>query len=1449
MKKINNKNSCLSAKQKASWALKQNEYFKFSLIFWLDAKIKIISFLIFNIIAIFFIYNIQVFSANQEKYINENCYWSSVEALWEFNESTWAIAIEKTWNFTWALINTTSRARWHISWAIVLNGKNQFVDIPEWIFSNNNQYTISAWFELENLWKQIIFSSNNWSSLKTWPLYISQDQKLWTLISNNEFTWSTTVQAWKWYQATFIFNKNEIKIYLNWKLEKSIFWSFPTLSSTWFKAWIWWDGFWNYFQWKIDEVLILNTLISDEQIQANFKKTLSTNCSLKENEIIAKSSETNAISIKSQNQLAISQKAQTSSVANILEIKFKPLPSTTENGFQEIIWEIKSSKDILDVTISVNDQQNFQASLVNYENWKWFFYKTIQLTNWNNSLVAIVTDSSWNQNKASTWIILNIKNPIEDFDKIKNLNSAITITSPLDNQKLNTSTINIKAELSQKDIIKCDIIKNDKQRQKLNKISINSNVINGSFKWLTEWLYNFKAECLDRKWNYYYDQIDNILIDTVAPRASISINNWNTISATSIIILDLDYDENSKCRYSDSDSQSTSWSSCSRAKIWTLSGSYWIKEIVYEVKDEAWNISNKKGVINYIENIVPEAINLDFEWINVIWQQISLEYLYYSKNEIPEGSSKYKWLISNTQTWEFLELPLANKEELLLENEFINKWIKFEVYPYSSIWNLNGSWSFESKTIFIHWSWSILKNKPTQINQYFTLNQIKDSSLSGNYISTIIFSSGQKLNLSNHVINEKTNTAQAGSVSAPLLIKNVISNLWINSNLWEDIISAIVDLWPRQNEVVIASKSETWKLIYLNIANNSKIYAAWDWDWTIEPVDITNHITTSSWLIINKAVSITNNNAFLIIDKKIKIKFSHILWDPYFTYGTGGQIWQQITEKCDDISWSWLTFPNNCYIKTNNSTTIWTHYLTDYSIQSDQPLSVVTWNKLLEDHSMWNIEPNLAPSATWVFIDWEWIIWNPLVWNYSYSWFYLEWKSKFNWYTSNSQYSTEFEKIPWANYLQYFPTKEDTLKFVTFEVIPITESWATTTWQAIKSTPIGPIQSLQLTDYSTSTSTTININESSNSLWNINLQQWKSQIKLNDFQKLDLNKNIKSLDAKSTTIWARKISIKDAMKKIGDENYIKQVVKSIRINSWIAWEDISLYSSDNYLINISDWTIIYGGDLWDWTISAAIHSSWSITPPPGTINKWSLSVGNNAHILFDKKIKIEIPSSSWYPYYSSNWSDWIAISQECNDNFASSLIFPDICYKWEWDKTNIWTYHFTDFGVFNSSSWILAVESNLVISSWAISIGYPNNLNFPNLISTENSQDIYLYSDDYFWIEDLKSSNSGYYLTMSVSDMLWPISSISANNIQIKVSSWITTLSWSEITQIIIPPSTASWFNIFPSASPVTVIKRDLNTWGKIWKYWIKPTFKITIPAFQYIWSYMSTISYDLIEN
>ena len=147
------------------------------------------------------------------------------------------------------------------------------------------------------------------------------------------------------------------------------------------------------------------------------------------------------------------------------------------------------------------------------------------------------------------------------------------------------------------------------------------------------------------------------------------------------------------------------------------------------------------------------------------------------------------------------------------------------------------------------------------------------------------------------------------------------------------------------------------------------------------------------------------------------------------------------------------------------------------------------------------------------------------------------------------------------------------------------------------------------------------------------------------------------------------------------------------------------------------------------------------------------------------------------------------------------------------------------------------------------------NLNLWEVYVSNNAQELsWSFGANSFWVEDMKWVETGYYTTISVTDLNWTVSghSISANNVYLKTA-WNepSYISWATVSdsKVIFWDAIKSWHN---GSTPVNYFQR-LNTsaseaW-RLWKWWDNLHVRVIIPAHTPYDTYRWTITYTLYDN
>lgn len=172
------------------------------------------------------------------------------------------------------------------------------------------------------------------------------------------------------------------------------------------------------------------------------------------------------------------------------------------------------------------------------------------------------------------------------------------------------------------------------------------------------------------------------------------------------------------------------------------------------------------------------------------------------------------------------------------------------------------------------------------------------------------------------------------------------------------------------------------------------------------------------------------------------------------------------------------------------------------------------------------------------------------------------------------------------------------------------------------------------------------------------------------------------------------------------------------------------------------------------------------------------------------------------------------------------------------------------FGFFVVFTFFQVKSSNfplsLYVTPWEITYGISDTwLNFWSVTVSWAFQEIERQFEDYFWVQDLKAADSGYYTTVVSAGLVWPLMTITwiymkADNINPEL---LLGVAWNVFIN-------TGLLNYKSISGSVTYIYRDnaLNFW-KINKYGDKPWIKIVVPPFVSPWNYSWTIFFSLNEN
>lgn len=225
-------------------------------------------------------------------------------------------------------------------------------------------------------------------------------------------------------------------------------------------------------------------------------------------------------------------------------------------------------------------------------------------------------------------------------------------------------------------------------------------------------------------------------------------------------------------------------------------------------------------------------------------------------------------------------------------------------------------------------------------------------------------------------------------------------------------------------------------------------------------------------------------------------------------------------------------------------------------------------------------------------------------------------------------------------------------------------------------------------------------------------------------------------------------------------------------------------------------------------------------------------------IYYDREIYTITIDLNWWTWVSSlTWRYWQTIS-------APVVTKEDYVFK-KWipnfpsTMPLYWTSVRAVWGMSDAD-----ISINIVLISG-------NNFDLWTVKVSNNSQTItWSLWENSFQLVDNKWGESGYFVTVSVSPLIWQINSIHqiwALNVKLK-SQWITTISGVLAEDIWIISNLTSWTT---AVNPITYLTRPdiVVQWDPMtWVYWDNLQLQVTIPAHSYPDQYLWTITYTLYE-
>lgn len=153
-------------------------------------------------------------------------------------------------------------------------------------------------------------------------------------------------------------------------------------------------------------------------------------------------------------------------------------------------------------------------------------------------------------------------------------------------------------------------------------------------------------------------------------------------------------------------------------------------------------------------------------------------------------------------------------------------------------------------------------------------------------------------------------------------------------------------------------------------------------------------------------------------------------------------------------------------------------------------------------------------------------------------------------------------------------------------------------------------------------------------------------------------------------------------------------------------------------------------------------------------------------------------------------------------------------------------------------------------------IGSTGDFNFGTFTASSSEQTVtgaFAGTGGYFYVDDLKGNDLGYYTTVQLdADMVGPGSAtLARTNVFIKTptqgSAGITTMAGTANTNVVVDAAMSAYQSL---DAPRQLIKRDnaANS-GIIGQYGVLPELQLIIPAYQAVGNYTATLTYTLYDN
>lgn len=155
-----------------------------------------------------------------------------------------------------------------------------------------------------------------------------------------------------------------------------------------------------------------------------------------------------------------------------------------------------------------------------------------------------------------------------------------------------------------------------------------------------------------------------------------------------------------------------------------------------------------------------------------------------------------------------------------------------------------------------------------------------------------------------------------------------------------------------------------------------------------------------------------------------------------------------------------------------------------------------------------------------------------------------------------------------------------------------------------------------------------------------------------------------------------------------------------------------------------------------------------------------------------------------------------------------------------------------------------------------ICIGSDGDFDFGTYTVSSSPQTVngaFVAPDGYFWVDDLKGDNDGYYTTVQLNaDLAGPgTATIPRANAYVQTPSvgnaGITTMSGSANTRVEVHAGMTTYQSL--DVARQLIIRNTATNDGVVGKYGVLPQLQLVIPAYQSVGTYTATLTYTIYEN